>query len=296
MAKKRSRSSAPKKKAEPEVKVIEKEDLKRTTYKHLKVNFWRTRLHGEELGAFQALKYQAKTRYFGKDFDIEGVVEEDGQKKYIIAYNKDDWKEAPDDKKRLVCRLFTILEDKPSMGSSKEAREAKGGNFKGGFELSITHSLIQSSEVREPAPVFFVQIPNMTYLTKIVKSYRLTGTRWNFPLLPEKKEDKLQVVTAKGKVGLGVDYDIFIGKKKIARIDGQRVQKEWEIDIYDENYAKDKTFVMLLILFGCICNFMKSATKLIEKFYKPMKDTGTTDYKPPKLEMDLFKNPRLMRK
>ena len=111
--------------------------------------------------------------------------------------------------------FFTIMEEKPTGGSSKEAREAKGGNFKGGFEMSVTHSLIQSMEVKEASPVFFIQVPKMTYLTKIVKSYRLTGTRWVWPLLPEQKDDKLQVVSAKGAIGLGVDYDIKIGKKKV---------------------------------------------------------------------------------
>jgi len=283
MAKKKSeaKEEAP---AEPE----EEEDLKRQTYKTLKVNFWRTRLHAEELGVYQTLKYQSKTRYFSKSFDIEGVVEVDGEKKYIIAYNKDEWNEEPDEKKRLVLRIFTIMEE--GMGVEK------GGNFKGGFELSMTHSLIQSAEVKEPAPVLFIQLPRTKYLTKVVKSFRLAGTRWNFPLLPEKDEDQLQVVTAKGKIGLGVDYDVFIGKKKVAKLDGQKVQKEWEIEIYDENYANDKTFVRYLILFGCICNFMKSMDKVISKFYKQMKDTGTTDYKPHRFEMDLFKNPRFARK
>lgn len=273
-----------------------KKDSGKQTFKTMKVNFWRTRLHSEELGAYQSLKYQAKTRYFGKNFEIEGVVEEDGEKKYIIAYNKDEWNESPDEKKRLVCRLFTIMEEKPSMGSSKEARDSKGGNFKGGIELSVTHSLIQSMEVKEAAPVFIVTLPSSSYLIKIVKSFRLAGTRWNFPLIPEQDEDKLQVVNAKGAVGMGVDYDLFIGKKMIAKVDGQRVQKQWEIEVYDENYAKDKTFLMMLTLFGCVCNFMKETTKYIDKYFKEMRDTGTSDFKPPKLELDLFKNPRLLRK
>ena len=68
-------------------------------FKKVKVNFWRTRLHDEELGVHQQLKYQAKTRWFSKNFDIEGVVEEDGEKKYIIAFSKDDWEEKPGRKK-----------------------------------------------------------------------------------------------------------------------------------------------------------------------------------------------------
>lgn len=257
------------------------------THKRLKVNFWRTRLHGEELGVYQTLKYQAKTRYFAKNFDIEGIIEEDGAKKWIIAYNKDDWKNKPDDQKRLILRIFSILEEKMGVG--------KGGNFVSGVELSTTHSIIQSYEIKHPAPVFFVTLPKTKLLTRIVKGWRLKGTRWSFPLLPDDNDDALVIVSAKGVVGMGRDYDIWIGKKKIAKVDGQRVQKEWEIEIYDENYANDRKFVKLMITFGCICNFMKDAEKLIETFYNAMKDSGTSTFKPPRTELDLFKNPRLIR-
>ena len=53
-----------------------KAPAKKIVFKKLKVNFWRTRLHDEELGVHQQLKYTAKTRWFSKNFDIEGVIEE----------------------------------------------------------------------------------------------------------------------------------------------------------------------------------------------------------------------------
>ena len=87
-----------------------------------------------------------------------------------------------------------------------------------------------------------------------------------------------------------------IGKKLIARIDGHPIRKEFVIEIYDEDYAKDKTFVKYMILFGCACNFMDGAVKLVKRLYKKMKSTGTTEYKPPKNELDLFRNPRMMRR
>ncbi|MFO8018221.1 MAG: hypothetical protein R6U96_06265 [Promethearchaeia archaeon] len=257
-------------------------------FKEFKVNFWRTKLHGEELGPYQTVKYQSKTNYFSKSFDIEGVIEEDGEKKYIIAFNKEEWEENPENKKELKLRIFTIMEEGLEVGS--------GGNYHGGFELSFSHSLIQSYEIKHPAAVFFVQLPRSKYLTKIVKSYRLLGTRWNWPLIPTEEEDQLQLVTAKGKIGWGKDYDILIGKKKIAHIDGQPVQKEFEIEIYDEDYANDVDFCKLLILFGCICNFMKDVVKIVKKRYKQLKKSGISEYKPSHKELDLFKNPRMVRK
>ena len=262
---------------------------KKAVYKKLKVNFWRTRLHDEELGVHQQLKYQAKTRWFSKHFDIEGVVEEDGEKKYIIAFSKDSWEEKPLEEKRLTCRIFTIMDE------TMDA-QPKGGNFKGGFEMSVAHSLVQSYEIKHPAPVFFMQNPRIVHLARVVRGWRIMGTRWTWPLLPEQKDDKLQIVRAKGIVGPGRNYWIYIGDQKIARVDGQRIQKNFEIQILLEEYAKDKSFVLYMILFGCICNFMKDAEKMVKKFYKQMKKTATTDYKMPKKELDLFRNPRMMRR
>jgi len=45
---------------------VPKTPSKKIVYKKLKVNFWRTRLHDEELGIHQQLKYTAKTRVFEK--------------------------------------------------------------------------------------------------------------------------------------------------------------------------------------------------------------------------------------
>ena len=258
-------------------------------YKKIKVNFWRTRLHDEELGIHQQLKYTAKTRWFSKNFDIEGVIEIDGQKKNIIAFNKEQWEENPIEEKRLICRYFTIMEE--TMDS-----RAKGGNFKGGIELSIAHSLVQSFEIKHPAPVFYAQIPGVRSLIRFVRGWRFIGSRWTFPLLPEEKGDKLQMVLAKGVIGPGRNYKFLIGKKIIARIDGHPIQKESEIEIYDEDYAKDRTFVRYIILFGLACNFMDDAKKIVKRLYKKMKSTGTTDYKMPKSELDLFRNPRMMRR
>ncbi|MBY8988265.1 MAG: hypothetical protein KGD61_07415 [Candidatus Lokiarchaeota archaeon] len=262
---------------------------KKIVHKKLKVNFWRTRLHDEEIGVHQQLKYTAKTRWFSKNFDIEGVIEEDGKKKHIIAFNKEQWEEGKIEEKRLVCRYFTIMEETMDSG-------AKGGNFKGGVELSVTHSLIQSFEVKTAAPVFYAQIPGVKVLIRFVRGWRLIGTRWTFPLLPEEPGDKLQMVLAKGVVGPGRNYKLYIGKKLIARVDGHPIQKEYDIEIYDEVYAKDKTFLRYMTLFGLACNFMDESRKVIKRLYKKMKSTGTSDYKPPKTEMDLFRNPRMMRR
>lgn len=283
--KKKATTKAPKKTTTPTAPP----KPKKAVYKKVKVNFWRTRLHDEELGIHQQLKYQAKTRYFSKNFDIEGVIEVDGKKKFIIAFNKEDWQEKPLEEKRLICRYFTIMEE------GMDANQ-KGGNFKAGIELSVTHSIIQSYEIKSAAPVFFMQVPGNINLVRVVRGWRLWGTRWAFPLLPEQPGDKLQMIRCKGVIGPGRNYNVFLGDEKIARIDGQRLQKNFELEIYNEAYAKDKSFVKYMTLFAMACNFMNEAEKLVKRLYKKMKKTATSDYKPPKQELDLFKNPRMMRK
>ncbi len=286
----KARAAPTKKKAtKPKKGEPVQKSTKKIVYKKIKVNFWRTRLHDEELGIHQQLKYTAKTRWFSKSFDIEGVIEIDGQKKNIIAFNKEQWEDSPLEEKRLICRYFTIMEE--TMDS-----RAKGGNFKGGIELSIAHSLIQSYEIKHAAPVFYAQIPGVRYLIRFVRGWRFIGSRWTFPLLPEEKGDKLQMVLARGVIGPGRNYKFLIGKKIIARIDGHPIQKESIIEIYDEDYAKDRTFVRYMILFGLACNFMNDAKKIVKRLFKKMKSTGTTDYKMPKSELDLFRNPRMMRR
>ena len=300
MAKKKSTKKATTKKAAPKKAAAKKAAPKKaaakpvdaapdttTVKKKIKVNMWRTRMHKEELGIYQSLKYRAKTRLYSKDFDTEGLVEIDGEKEWIIAYNKEKWENRTPDKARLLLRFFTILEEKMGTGT--------GGNFIGGIELSITHSLVQSFEINQAAPVMFVQRPRSPYLVRIVKGWRLKGNKWSWPLIPEKgADDKLQMVKAKGTVGLGRDYDIFLGDVKVARIDMQRMEKDVEIEIYDESCAKDKEFFVVLALFGASCFFQKEIEDIIEHHYKGMKDTGTADYKPPTYELVLFRNPRFM--
>lgn len=128
-----------------------------------------------------------------------------------------------------------------------------------------------------------------------MSSYRLVGTRWVFPLLPEQEGDKLQLVVAKGVVGLGRDYEVFIGKKKIAKIDTVRTTKDTIIEIYDDTFSKDKMFVLCITLFGLTCIFMQECEEMINTFVKKMEESGTADYKIPHYEMKLFRNPRMMR-
>jgi len=281
------------KKEVEDVEPIEEDpEPEKIVYKKMKINFWRTKLHDEELGLHQEMKYQAKTRWYSKSFDMEGDIEVDGEKKFVIAFNKEEWEETPDDEyKRFVCRIFTLMEEE------LDGKNLQGGNFHGGIELSVAHSLVQSYEVRRPAPVFFIQLPRDYNLYRVVKGWRIIGSQWSWPLLPEKKGDKFQIVRAKSRlISWGDNFDIYIGDKKVARLDEQPLQNEYELEIFDEDYSKDTTFNKQLILFACGSEFMKESTKMIKKLYKQMQKTGTTDYRMPKTEVDLFRNPRMMRR
>ena len=61
----KARAAPTKKKKAPAPKKGEpvQKSTKKIVYKKIKVNFWRTRLHDEELGVHQQLKYTAKKSY-----------------------------------------------------------------------------------------------------------------------------------------------------------------------------------------------------------------------------------------
>ena len=72
-AKKASTKKTSKKKGAAAKETAPTETAKQV-YKKIRVNHWRTKLHDEELGVHQKLKYQAKTRMYAKR--VSEIIEE----------------------------------------------------------------------------------------------------------------------------------------------------------------------------------------------------------------------------
>jgi hypothetical protein len=280
-----------KKSTEPAKKVEKAESEKPSSVvsKRIEVDYWRTSAHSEELGIHKGLKYSAKSRYFTDSFDIEGtiIIDGDESKKEVIAYNEKDWEDPDIAKRGLKVRTFSAM------------HEGKGGNFQGGVELSITDSLIQTYHIKEdPGIVLVINLPQTKNLVRITRSRRLKGWKFAFPLIPEKSGEPLRMFEIRGKVGLGLDFEVTEKERKIANVDGKKLNigGKWEIEIFDEELSDDKAFVKTLALFGCACKFLEDCEKLIKQIFKKF-DDPKSDFKfvPDKQELDLFKNPRRLK-
>lgn len=286
---KETKKEEKKEKKEKKGKKEKKEKKEEKVYKRIEVDFWRTSAHMSELGLHKSLKYSAKSRYFTKRFEIEGdiTIDGDSDKRQVIAYNEKSWKEKNLADRDLKIRTFTPIKDD------------KGGNFTGGIELSTTESLIQSYHIKgDPGVILIVNLPQNKNLYRIIRSRRLKGWKFAFPLLPEKDNESLRVFEIKGKVGLGLDFEVTEKERKIVDIDGKKLNLggKWEIEIFDEELSKNKTFTKILTLFACACKFLEVSEKTVKELFKKF-DDPKSDFKfsPDKEELDLFKNPRRLK-
>ncbi len=286
MAKKKKEKKGKKEKKEEKVETKKSSDK---VYKRIEVDFWKTSAHMSELGLHKDLKYSAKSRYFTDKYEIEGdiTIDGDSNKRQVIAYNEKSWKAKNLEDRDLKIRTFTPV------------KEGKGGNFTGGIELSTAESLIQSYHIKgDPGIILIVNLPQNKNLYRIIRSRRLKGWKFAFPLLPEKDVDHLRVFEIKGKVGLGLDFEVTEKERKIADIDGKKLNLggKWEIEIYDEELSKHRTFTKILALFACACKFLEAGEKTIKKIFKKFDDPKSDfKYVPDKEELDLFKNPRRLK-
>ena len=286
---KKKKEKEKKKKTEKKEKKVETKKSTDQVYKKIEVDFWKTSAHISELGIHKDLKYSAKSRYFTDKYEIEGDITVDGNKdkREVIAYNEQSWKAKELMDRDLKIRTFTPI------------RDDKGGTFKGGIEISTTESLIQSYHIKEdPGVILIVNLPQNRNLYRIIRSRRYKGWKFAFPLIPEKDGESLRVFEIKGKVGLGLDFKVTEKERKIADIDGKKLNLggKWEIEIFDEELSKNKTFTKILSLFACACKFLEASEKTVKELFKKF-DDPKSDFKffPDKEELDLFKNPRRLK-
>lgn len=286
---KKKKEKEKKKKTEKKEKKVETKKSTDQVYKKIEVDFWKTSAHISELGIHKDLKYSAKSRYFTDKYEIEGDITVDGNKdkREVIAYNEQSWKAKELMDRDLKIRTFTPI------------RDDKGGTFKGGIEISTTESLIQSYHIKEdPGVILIVNLPQNRNLYRIIRSRRYKGWKFAFPLIPEKDGEALRVFEIKGKVGLGLDFKVTEKERKIADIDGKKLNLggKWEIEIFDEELSKNKTFTKILSLFACACKFLEASEKTVKELFKKF-DDPKSDFKffPDKEELDLFKNPRRLK-
>lgn len=262
---------------------------KRKNVSKIVVNFYRTKIHGATMGFKKELGYEAKSRQFTKGFDIVGEVSFNGNKgSQIVAINTKKWEDTSQGGKRLLIRSFTKMEDE------------KGGNFKGGIELSVLESINVSHIAKRSLPVFIMVIPGFEYLTRISKMKTLKGKKFFFPILPDDDIKHVRFIRLVSKVGFGDDFNVFEGEEKIAEIDDKKMDigGKFQIKIISELYKSDKIFHQMIILVASMLKFLGDCEDDINSMLDKIssdKDIESFKYIPDSQELMLFKNPRRMK-
>ena len=114
-----------------------------------------------------------------------------------------------------------------------------------------------------------------------------------FPILPNKKDDPVQLITLDGKLGAGDDFHILAGEKKVGKINGKIIGGKFVITITNEDLQYDKTFHQLLILFCCALKYLDDVEDDIKTMVKNGKNNDL--YEIDNYELKLFQNPRRMK-
>ncbi|MFX0098620.1 MAG: hypothetical protein ACFFCS_03495 [Candidatus Hodarchaeota archaeon] len=256
------------------------------------VNFWKTKVHGANIGIHQAEQYRASSRKFNRGLDIRGEVifkpkekRKDGPIKYVVAFNSDFWdveessylkKHAPSDfYKRISIRLFT------------ELKKGAGGIWAGSLEQSLTDSILNSMTQSKSLPVFLLDIPRYDYLIKLSRGKTLAGHRYCFSMIPDKNwiypmPDKVRFFSIESKpIAIGLDFKVIerggVNEDKIvAEVDEKTmdVGGKWVITITDPTLQKNHVFKQVLVLFSCLCKYLDDVNQKIEKLFKLTGEQG----------------------
>lgn len=247
------------------------------------IDFWKTGLHGEEIGIRQKEQYRSKSRHFTMDMDIIGKYIEDDKGIGFAAIREKVWKGEKSEELngRLVLRLFT-----------------DEGRWLGSIEEVVIEELKNSIGSNDVIPVFATTIPNYDYVLWIEKVHRRHGFGevYVFSYLSEKEEEPVSVFKIdENRLTIGSDWDVYYGptKQKVAFIDSKKfnIGGKVEINIYDEDFAKNRIATKALVLFASTIKYHNDIKERIKKRIELIKK-GEWSYKPDKGEAWLLRNPR----
>lgn len=261
-------------------KKIAKQSTSKEGWHHFIVDVWLTDLNPTEFGIFKRSRNRARSRQFTKDMDIFAEVIENGERKGLIGYRKELWKDGDDASKRLVFKMFT---DKL--------------NWTATMDLMLARSISQTIGAR--------MLPVMTYAinnsgeSQVVTLER-SANKW--PLMPENfsffmlKDKKLEFFRIKQDfIRLGDDYTVFNGRNEpIAILDGAffTISGKWRGRVR-EDYA-DTPLLNTLKLFCGMLIFNDRCRSHIKRVAVKVKQ-GELEPRIEKQEYDLYMNPRRVR-
>jgi hypothetical protein len=259
---------------------IAKQSTSKEGWKHFIVDVWLTDLNPTEFGIFKRSRNRARSRQFTKDMDIFAEVIEDGERKGLIGYRKDLWKNNDESGKRLVFKLFS---DKL--------------NWRATMDLMLARSISQTIGARMlPVTTYAINTSGENQVVSLERS----ANKW--PLLPENfsffllKEKKLEFFRIRQDfIRLGDDYTVYNGRNEaIGILDGAffTISGKWRGRVR-EDYA-DTQLLNVLQMFCAMLIFNDECRSHIKRIAKQVQ-AGTLEPKLEKQEHDLYMNPRRVR-
>jgi hypothetical protein len=266
-------------------KSTKKKKLKKKIRKKIIVDFWKTDLHGEEIGIRQKEQQRAKSRQFSKDMDLYGAVEIDGDDAGNIGYRTNEWEEkdlADGELRRLVIRYFT-----------------EATNWIASIEEDSIASLRRSIAHEEELPVFNIFLRGDQNIYKLERVEREYGQMDKVIVQLILEEDSKIVdffMFDEKRFTIGSDWKVYRpndDKRILAEFNSKKfnIGGKVEIKIYDPELAENKNFVNTLILFAALIKFWDNANDDLKNSFKEIIENDIV-FQPNRFELDLLKNPR----
>ncbi|MHA1232071.1 MAG: hypothetical protein ACTSRP_25015 [Candidatus Helarchaeota archaeon] len=298
------------KKSDKEVEELKEEAVKeelpvkkkkKVIYKKIIVDFWKTDLHGVEVGIRQKEQLRAKSRQFSKDLDIYGAIIENGQRTGFVGIRKEAWEKGIDEEYEMEGGEV-LGPSKATIGRLVIKAFTDEINWMGSLEEQVALELPRSYYTA--LPVFTVVMPRFEFMIRIERIYSRMGNLYVTTLVTEEKGEKkiLEIFEIDEKLlTFGSDWVVrrrSIGNKDIvAELDGKilNIGGKVVIKIYDEKLAKNRIFRTMLILFAAMTKYH---TKVKKKIFEIRKRIFKGDLMiiPTHQELELMRNPRSIRR
>jgi hypothetical protein len=253
--------------------------------KRIEVDYWKTDLHGKEIGIRQKDQQRARSRQFSKDMDLFGAVKIGNEEAGNVGYRETELAEGAEEKgriKRLIVRYF----------SEKE-------NWVASMEEDTIKGLMRTLAHKMPLPcfnIFYSGNPNYFTLERL-KRIPGTTTQMILPMMLDEESNKIEFfMFEKKRFAIGSDWKVFRPEAKneiLAEFDSKKLNigGKVNINLYDEELMKNKYFIHALILVGGLLKYWDTINDTLMDTYKKYVKKQFT-FTPNKTELELLLNPR----
>ncbi|MFW9991634.1 MAG: hypothetical protein ACFFD4_06210 [Candidatus Odinarchaeota archaeon] len=212
--------------------------------REIEVDLWKTKMHGKIIGIKQKEQHMAKSRYFTRDMELIGEAKENGET--IGHIGKRDLND------RLVIRLFS-----------------KSMYYQASLEEMISREMVKKIIHKQRFPCFKILVKDYPYITKIEKERGGPANPEIYCYIYFHEDTKtFEPFIIRSTRGPGEDFDIKTFNKKIAEIDGKRMNigGSFIIRIFDQQLANLTSFVRTLIVFSATLKYLNEVNDRIDTF------------------------------